>query len=213
MKEWIKTIAYFFTIVLIVLVIGARLAQSTNMTGLSYFEVVDLSVAGDVYAGGSIGGVPEGATLLFTSSCPTGWTRITAADGRYLRFSSTAGATGGSATHTHTYSHTHSTSFTTGSGGGSHSGHDWSFSTGSVSDHTHFYTGYSEEPDADGSLGFTRVSVESGSGGTHSHTVSETSSSAGSIHTHTVYDTGSGSATIGNGNNDPPYVDFVVCKK
>ena len=49
----------------------------------------------------SIGGVPSGAIMMFTSNCPSGWTRFTALDDKFPRGSSTYGATGGSGTHAH----------------------------------------------------------------------------------------------------------------
>ena len=58
--------------------------------------------------------IPAGVTIIWTgtnASIPTGWTRVTALDGRYVKGASNgngAGGTGGTATHTHTGSaHTH----------------------------------------------------------------------------------------------------------
>ena len=213
--EWVKTVAYLCAILLVVIVITTRLAQSTDMTGIAYFEVADLTVAGDVYVAGSLGGVPPDAVLLFTTACPDGWTRLSAADDRYLRFGATAGATGGSATHTHTFSHDHAHTLSTSSSGGSHT-HTYSDTTESVSNHDHDWTGTHHDPLTGGSRNFLRESVSdpSGSGGGHSHTIGPfTSGAGGSAHTHTLGVLGDESPTIGNANNDPPYVDFVLCKK
>lgn len=50
--------------------------------------------------------VPSGAIAIFLSACPTGWTRVSDLDGRFVRGGTAYGATGGSATYTHTYSGT-----------------------------------------------------------------------------------------------------------
>lgn len=39
---------------------------------------------------------------IFKTSCPAGWTRVTAYDDKIIRAMSSAGGTGGSLTHTHT---------------------------------------------------------------------------------------------------------------
>lgn len=39
---------------------------------------------------------------MFTTSCPSGWTRVSAWDGLFLKGNSAYGGTGGSETHTHT---------------------------------------------------------------------------------------------------------------
>ena len=62
-------------------------------------DTVDGKQASDI-------GVPSGMIAMFDASCPTGWTRVTALDGRVPRGSSTAGGTGGSDTHTHSVSGT-----------------------------------------------------------------------------------------------------------
>jgi len=68
-------------------------------------------------------------------SLPSGWTRFTALDNRFPRGSSTAGGTGGNATHTHTISGTF--------GGGATTGVDESQSAGDYvarGDHTHTFS-------------------------------------------------------------------------
>lgn len=71
-------------------------------------------------APGSTPPVPSGLIAIFTTACPTGWTRVTALDNRFPRGSGSYGATGGSDSHRHAISgntgsessHTHG--FTTG---------------------------------------------------------------------------------------------------
>ena len=60
--------------------------------------------------------LPIGAIALATAACPTGYTRVSATDGRYLVSNATHNAAaGGSASHSHANlsSHTHSISITT----------------------------------------------------------------------------------------------------
>lgn len=105
-------------------------------------------------------GIPSGAIILWTgSSCPSGYTRLSAYDGMFPRGAASYGTTSGSDTHSHT------NSVSTHSG----HGHTYSGSTGLV-------TGKEGSPfpnDADGG------------GGDHKHTLSGTTDSGGS-HSHTV---------------------------
>jgi hypothetical protein len=48
------------------------------------------------------GGVPSGLIAVFDAECPSGWTRVSAFDGRFVRGAAAYGATGGASTHTHT---------------------------------------------------------------------------------------------------------------
>jgi len=47
------------------------------------------------------GSLPSGAIMAFDTSCPSGWTRVSAFDGLYLRGASTYGGTGGGSSHSH----------------------------------------------------------------------------------------------------------------
>lgn len=52
--------------------------------------------------------VPAGMIAIFDAACPTGWTRVSAFDGLFLRGAASYGGTGGADTHTHTgSSHQH----------------------------------------------------------------------------------------------------------
>lgn len=46
--------------------------------------------------------VPSGMIAIFQGSCPSGWTRVSDFDGKFLRGASTYGGTGGSSSHSHT---------------------------------------------------------------------------------------------------------------
>jgi hypothetical protein len=47
------------------------------------------------------GGIPSGAIMMFTGTCPSGWSRFAALDNRFPRGASAYGATGGSGSHNH----------------------------------------------------------------------------------------------------------------
>lgn len=49
----------------------------------------------------SSGTLPSGIILAFDATCPSGWTRVSAFDGLYLRGASTYGGTGGGSSHSH----------------------------------------------------------------------------------------------------------------
>lgn len=100
------------------------------------------------FLGGSAGLVPQNAIILWTgASCPTGYTRVSELDGKFIVGGATYNAAaGGSERHTHTAgtytgpNHTHTYSGTTG--GGSLTGYH---SSGPNPDalpwHTHSYSG------------------------------------------------------------------------
>jgi len=83
--------------------------------------------------------LPANRIMMYSDTCPTGWTRVSAFDGKFIKGKSAYGGTGGAATHTHTdtgttgnsatsnyrigddsqtvgNTHNHSFSFTTGNG-------------------------------------------------------------------------------------------------
>lgn len=60
--------------------------------------------------------IPVGMIAMFNTSCPSGWTRFSALDGRVTKGALAYGGTGGSDTHTHPYG----TKYATCSGGTCH---------------------------------------------------------------------------------------------
>ncbi len=52
-------------------------------------------------SGSSTGTIPSGMIAMFDTTCPAGWTRFSALDGRFARGASSYGSTGGADTHTH----------------------------------------------------------------------------------------------------------------
>ena len=99
-------------------------------------------------------GVASGIIVLWpgtNSSIPTGWSRVTDLDQRFVKgtAASAPGVTGGSATHTHTSpSHTHTVGSHSHRGTTDLSGDTDAFGSstgGAISDHTHTYaSGYSQ---------------------------------------------------------------------
>jgi hypothetical protein len=68
-------------------------------------DLLDGMHASDIVAAG--GTVPPGAIILWAgSSCPAGWSRFAALDGKFPRGAASYGGTGGAATHAHAYSDT-----------------------------------------------------------------------------------------------------------
>jgi len=76
---------------------GAKLEVSGNI--IASDPTADNHVATKAYVDSS--GIPSGMIAMFTGSCPTGWTRFGALDGKFARGASSYGATGGSETHSH----------------------------------------------------------------------------------------------------------------
>ncbi|OGZ29735.1 MAG: hypothetical protein A2931_00330 [Candidatus Niyogibacteria bacterium RIFCSPLOWO2_01_FULL_45_48] len=64
----------------------------------SVFNTVSL---GGVSRSSWPGDIPSGMIAMFSSGCPSGWSRFSALDGRYPRGSSSYGGTGGAETHSH----------------------------------------------------------------------------------------------------------------
>jgi hypothetical protein len=159
--------------------------------------------------------IASGMIAIFKTTCPGGWTRVSAWDGKFLRGAPAYGNTGGSATHTHTTSdHIHTApSHTHIAPSHTHTAPSHTHTTGM---HAHLST-----PSAHAHGGIT-----AGTGWTaEDGTGHEFSGETGSASTGT---TGSGSGTLDSGGNAmgssgagstagtatlPPYIDVVFCKK
>lgn len=129
--------------------------------------------------------VPTGGIFigLFNTSCPNGWTRVTAYDDATIRGSSSYGGTGGESGATMP-NHSH------GAG---------SYSTDYKGSHTHSED--STKIQGVGSGGalsrYIKTSGNTGSAGSHSHDISGTS----------------GAKSHGSDTNWPPYVETVICSR
>jgi hypothetical protein len=214
----------------IVLVAVAAWAQSRlyYFNGLPYVFPSVQGAAGDVLTNDGAGtlswaGVPtseglwSGSVVLSTTSCPSGWTRLSAADNRTLRGASSAGATGGSDTHSHSTSGTSGSQAVTISGATGESDVTITGSTQSTSiSHTHSLTIGTLNVESGGTQVIQTASVASAdpahshaaaglSGESHSHS-SGTLSGGG--HTHS-----SGSLAAATASNLPAYFTVVICQK
>ncbi len=49
--------------------------------------------------------LPQGIILMADAACPTGWTRVAAFDGKFVRGAASYGGSGGAATHSHSHDH------------------------------------------------------------------------------------------------------------
>jgi len=72
-------------------------AQKLEVNG----NVKATSFIGDGSQLTGVANIPSGMIAMFDTSCPSGWTRVAAFDGRFIRGSATYGGTGGVSTHTH----------------------------------------------------------------------------------------------------------------
>jgi hypothetical protein len=164
-------------------------------------------------------GLWTSSIVLSTVSCPSGWTRVSAADGRALRGSGATGGTGGSDTHGHTLSGitaatTPAVTGTTASSGVSITG---STDATSVS-HTHGTTTGTAGLDhfTGGARAVTSVSVNSADPG-HSHGAGTL---GGSSHTHTAgtlavsgHGHGVGTLATASASSLAAYYGLILCSK
>ena len=188
------------------------------------------------------GTLPSGLIAMFDVSCPAGWTRVVALDGRFPRGSTVYGYAGGSGSHVHGHSlgvgaHSHSAgtlntpshSHTMGSVSISISGN-----TGSGGGHDHGFGGETGGEssgimgvDAGGSGNMTRGPHTHDFGGrtddvgNHSHSFSGSGSGTPSISSQGSMgingSTGSASPGLSGGidwaDHHPYFLDVVWCKK
>jgi hypothetical protein len=158
-----------------------------------------------------------GSVVMSSVACPTGWTRLSAADNRVLRGAASAGGTGGADTHGHTLSGSTDSQGVTITGNTAGSGVSITGNTGSTSiSHTHGVTPTGTTAAAGGTSAVQSVTVNSGdashdhgsgtlAGGSHTH---GTGTLAGAAHTH-----GGGSVAAASASNLPAYYGVIVCRK
>jgi hypothetical protein len=164
--------------------------------------------------GATLGLVASGFIAMFDVACPSGWTRVSAWDGKFLRGAAAYGGTGGSDTHTHSIAsgHTHSITDHTHSAGHTHS----------IPAHTH------SANHAHNSQTHTHYGVTAGSGNTTagnaynaSATVSTDSQGSGTSGSGGGTSASGGAGTSGSGGTGtsdagssvPAYINVVFCKK
>lgn len=143
--------------------------------------------------------VPTGGKFIgaFNASCPSGWTRVSAFDGKFLVGKATYGGTGGTTTHTHSIggvvAHQHGIGTVVVGSSGSH-GHDY-VAPSTLSG----YTG--------GAYGISRGTSSGtidGNWPSHDHN----DSASGSIANGSA-----GDGTSGGASNNPSYTTVVWCAK
>lgn len=61
---------------------------------------------GDAGDGSLYALLPQGIIMMADAACPSGWTRVSALDGLFVRGAATYGGTGGGGTHSHSHPHT-----------------------------------------------------------------------------------------------------------
>lgn len=131
----------------------------------------------------------SGAIQMSNTSCPGGWTRLTALDNRFPRGAASYGGTGGADTHTH----------------------DVTGSTAAEASHTHDVDSGSQST---GGPSATGESYSSGSpffaaSQAHTHQINlSVTSGAGSSHSH-----GDGTLAAASGSNVPAYLNVIYCVK
>ena len=203
-----------------ILLFFAGIALSTNMTGVTSMTTGTLTVTGDVTMRGSVGAVPQAAVMMFTGSCPTGWTRQTQYESALIYGSSSYSATpAGASTHTHALSsHTHSAgTIAIDSPDDTHDHYFDTASTDAAGDHDHMQPGSSNSGDPpspwDMTPGACAGSYVDGSGDhTHSFTIGW-SETGYSDHGSVAGASGSTSGQLESATSLPVYVTVVFCKK
>jgi len=184
------------------------LSQWQSATNPGLIDPAKIDFSGTPSPGPGSGLVPQGAIIIWdqSPSCPAGYTRVAAFDGRFLEGATAPGGIGGSATHTHAMDHTHDLSNHT---------HTGTTNQGGV-DHTH--TGWTGSATG-GAAGFSGGGW-AGSWLSHNHSFTTDGASA-YLHTHdfttgppSVNLTGPAStSTTGASSSIPPFYDVLFCRK
>ena len=178
---------------------------SPSYPGQLYFAT-DTSEGGTLYISSDginwdkISGAPTDAIAFYEGACPSGWSRYTNLDGKYLYVDNTSpGSGGGANTHQHDYSaireHYHDMDSPGTSGQtnpGNHS-HQWEHHTGSGGSTRRAQTG------------IVSGSVDTNLRGGWSHTASVPVTASS--------ETGVPSPQTSVDNSEPPYKELVPCKK
>lgn len=145
--------------------------------------------------------IPSGLIAIFDTACPSGWTRVSALDGRFLVASSTYASFGGSNTHTHTVtSHTHGMPAATSAGGVDHT-HGVNILSGGEDNWLtmeSFYSGSNTLPYQPHHHGVTG-NTGTASAYSHSHTIGGSS--------------GAAAPGMDTQNNIPLYSTVILCRK
>jgi len=216
----------------------ATQTTNTHMTAAIWNEQVTNNLAflgtnhdhtGDAGDGATITNLLRSGTIgLFDAACPSGWTRVSAWDGKFLRGSATYNAAaGGAATHTHTTAaHVHTNA--------GHTHHFYHVHTGPSHTHNQVSPGvipattsvYKVHTLVDGgSFTGNQMYSATNDGATNTKVMASGFAAAGTGNTSDGYEDGMTSnggtantestagAATGSADNLPAYVDVVFCKK
>ena len=215
----------------------ATQTTNTHMTAAIWNEQVTNNLAFLGTNHDHNGGAGDGVTItsvlrsgtigLFDAACPSGWTRVSAWDGKFLRGSATYNAAaGGAATHTHTTAaHVHTNAGHTHVFYHTHTGPNHTHAQASSGDTTTATPTYKVQT-APGAGAFTGNQMYWGGagGGSPAREVmasgfaaggtGNTGTGSGETSNGGTADTGStAGAATGSADNLPVYVDVVFCKK
>ena len=111
MKKNLKVLSVFFLAILL-LFVSFTFLNANSRTVKVLKDVSDVfNVVGNLIVNGKVtaakfigdGAVPSGAIMMFTTTCPAGWTRFSELDAKVARGNNTYGSTGGAETHSHLY--------------------------------------------------------------------------------------------------------------
>jgi len=137
--------------------------------------------------------VPSGAIILWNGgSCPAGYTRLSAYDGKFLMGSATAGDSGGSNTHTH------------GAGSYAGPGHTHQMDSGSVYAEKHVNPAGMGDAVFIHANGFLGATGGGEGGGTVVNAVKNQTTASG---------TGSVTGTSASADSRPEFMTILLCKK
>ena len=218
----------------------ATQTTNTHMTAAIWNEQVTNNLAflgtnhdhsGDAGDGATITSLLRSGTIgLFDVVCPSGWTGVSAWDGKFLRGSATYNAAaGGAASHTHTTAaHVHTNTGHTHGWNHTHTGpshtHDQQDSGATTSQATtsHIQTEAATGSPLEGNQMYVRWEGSGGGSGAKKTIASgfaaagtgNTGAGTGATSNGGTADTGStAGAAMGSADNLPAYVDVVFCKK
>lgn len=176
-----------------------RLVPEPSSGGEELGTIADIESAYGFATGKGVA-LPIGGKMIavFNVACPSGWTRVSAWDDKFIRGATTYGGTGGSSgTHTHEYSgiieHTHGAGTLVTAAAGTHT-HSYSRLSGSAN-------GTTTSPSAFVILVNTQNNT-TGSGGSHSHSISGSTTS-----------TGDASLDSATATMLPSYIEVVFCSR
>jgi hypothetical protein len=199
---------------------GVSLANGQNLSSWQSItnghpDLIDPAKLDGTQTSVATGLVPTGAIILWdqSSSCPSGYIRVTALDGLFPRGAATPGGTGGAATHSHDISHNHSVSVDPHSHAMPHT-----HATGTTTNYSDYHWVNNSLPypmllsyvtaNHDGERSSNLAAYNHTHGDTGQPSIPTTSNATATGSTVSISTTTSGPAS-----NIPPYYDVLFCRK